>query len=75
MRGRDGREITELVAKRGTPVLVHYQASNVDRSVWGEDALEWKSERWLAPLPSALEEARIPGVYAHLWVFLSKWEF
>ena len=66
IRGRDGREITEIPIKRGTPVGVHYQASNVEKEMWGEDALEWKPERWLSPLPASLEEARIPGVYAHL---------
>ena len=66
MRGTDGREITELVIPRGMVVLTHYQASNVDPALWGDDAHEWKPERWLNPLPSALEDARVPGVYAHL---------
>ena len=45
---------------------MHYQASNANRALWGEDVAEWKPERWLAPLPAVLEETRIPGVYAHL---------
>lgn len=66
VRGRDGKQITEIVVPRGTAVQVHYQASNVNKVLWGEDAKEWKPERWLSPLPASLEEARIPGVYAHL---------
>ena len=68
VRGRDGHEFTELPIRRGTLVLVHYQACNVDKALWGEDAAEWKPERWLSGLPSALEDARIPGVYGHLSV-------
>ena len=66
MRGTDGREFTEIVVPRGIVVLTYYQASNVNKALWGEDAREWKPERWLAPLPPGLEDARIPGVYAHL---------
>ena len=66
IRGRDGHELHELVVARGTTVLIHYQASNIDKALWGADALEWRPERWLAPLPHALEDARIPGVYANL---------
>ncbi|KAH9941830.1 cytochrome P450 [Epithele typhae] len=69
VRTRDGREITEIAAPRGTIALMHYQASNTDAALWGPDAREWKPERWLAPLPAGLEDARIPGVYAHLMTF------
>ncbi|KAJ3808173.1 cytochrome P450-like protein [Lentinula lateritia] len=34
------------------------------------NAGEWKQERWLSPLPKALLEVRIPGVYSHLMTFL-----
>ncbi|KAH9941101.1 cytochrome P450 [Epithele typhae] len=70
VRTRDGHaEIAELAVPRGTAVLVQYQASNADRTLWGPDAREWKPERWLAPLPATLEDARVPGVYAHLMTF------
>ena len=45
---------------------MHYWASNNDKAIWGEDAREWKPERWLTPLPAAVEDARIPGVYGNL---------
>ncbi|PIL22485.1 cytochrome P450 [Ganoderma sinense ZZ0214-1] len=69
VRGRDGKEMHEVFVPKRTVVLTHYQGSNSDPSLWGEDAEEWKPERWLAPLPSALEEARIPGVYSNLMTF------
>ena len=66
VRARDGRDLPELVVTRGTPVITLIQAFNTNKDLWGEDATEWKPERWLGPLPTALEEARVPGVYANL---------
>ncbi|OBZ67756.1 hypothetical protein A0H81_12306 [Grifola frondosa] len=39
--------------------------SNHNKTLWGEDVYEWKPERWLTPLPRAVEEARIPGAYSN----------
>ncbi|PIL34530.1 cytochrome P450 [Ganoderma sinense ZZ0214-1] len=69
VRGRDGKMMNELVVADGTGVLLHYQGSNSTLELWGDDAHEWKPERWLAPFPQALEEARIPGVYSNLMTF------
>ncbi|PIL34523.1 cytochrome P450 [Ganoderma sinense ZZ0214-1] len=69
VRGRDGKDMHEVVVPKGMVVITHYQASNSDPALWGEDAEEWKPERWLAPLPSAVEDARIPGVYSNLMTF------
>ena len=55
----------EIPIRKGTFVLLNLQASNENTELWGEDATEWKPERWLAPLPAALE-ARIPSVYSNL---------
>ncbi|KAJ3478664.1 hypothetical protein NLI96_g9603 [Meripilus lineatus] len=44
--------------------------SNRNKAIWGEDALEWKPERWLSPLPGTIAEARIPGVYSNLMTFI-----
>ncbi|RPD55331.1 cytochrome P450 [Lentinus tigrinus ALCF2SS1-7] len=69
VRGRDGVMISELVVPQDTVVFAHFQASNVNRELWGEDAEEWKPDRWLAPLSAALENAHLPGVYANLMTF------
>ena len=66
VRGRDGQMINELVVLRGTEVVGHFLASNLNKALWGENAAEWKPERWLAPLPAALEDARLPSVYSNL---------
>ena len=64
--GIDGRMMSEIPVPKGATLLLGLRACNTNPALWGEDALEWKPERWLAPLPRAVEEARIPGVYSHL---------
>ena len=66
MQGCDGKLIHEVFVPKDSPVMVGMQASNRNPVLWGPDADEWKPERWLSPLPEAVIEARIPGVYANL---------
>ena len=66
IHGVDGALMSEIPIPKDTVVLVGILGSNMNRRTWGDDAWEWKPERWLKPLPSTLEEARIPGVYANL---------
>ena len=70
MKGKDGRLITKIPVPKGTTVLLNLRACNTDKALWGEDAGEWKPERWLKPLPRTVEEARIPGIYANLYVLV-----
>ncbi|EIM84054.1 cytochrome P450 [Stereum hirsutum FP-91666 SS1] len=45
---RPGHEpLTALTIPTGTTLFVGIAAANRDRSIWGDDALEWKPERWL----------------------------
>ncbi|KAI0670045.1 cytochrome P450 [Trametes maxima] len=53
VRGVDGAVIQEIFLPRGTFDAWH----------------EWKPERWLEPLPRAVEEARIPGMYENIMSF------
>ena len=66
IHGRDGTMMDKLTVPEGTVMLTHYQGSNSAVELWGDDVNEWKPERWLSPLPKALEDARIPGVYSNL---------
>ncbi|EMD33549.1 hypothetical protein CERSUDRAFT_67761 [Gelatoporia subvermispora B] len=70
IRGEDGRMLNEIPVVKGTVVHIGINGSNWNKGLWGEDALEWKPERWINGLPSAIEEAKIPGVYSHLMTFL-----
>ncbi|KAH9833165.1 cytochrome P450 monooxygenase [Rhodofomes roseus] len=66
----DGAVLSKIAIPKGTEVLVGVMGSNMNRALWGEDALEWKPERWLSPLPSAVTDARMPGVYSNLLTFI-----
>ena len=66
VRGVDGTLMSEIPIPKDTVVLVGVLGSNMNRRTWGSDAWEWKPERWLSPLPEAVTEAHIPGVYSNL---------
>ncbi|KAH9840925.1 cytochrome P450 [Rhodofomes roseus] len=69
IRGVDGRLMTEVTIPKGTTVFLGVRASNCNPALWGEDAMEWKPERWMRPLPTAVAEAKIPGVFGSLLSF------
>ncbi|KAH9944845.1 cytochrome P450 monooxygenase [Amylocystis lapponica] len=70
IRGLDGKMIHEIPIPKDTDLVIGVLGSNLNKAIWGVDALEWKPERWLSPLPSAVTEARIPGVYSNLMTFM-----
>ncbi|KAH7928032.1 cytochrome P450 [Leucogyrophana mollusca] len=70
IRGLDGEDMHDVLVPKDTTVIVSIIASNTNPEIWGEDALEWKPERWLAPLPPSVTDAGIPGVYSHLMTFI-----
>lgn len=69
IRGVDGSTISEITIPKGTVAVLNIWASNTNKALWGDDAYSWKPDRWLSPLPPAVEEARVPGVYSNLCVF------
>ncbi|KAI0792196.1 cytochrome P450 [Abortiporus biennis] len=64
-----GRPLSQIPIPKGTKVFVGVYASNRNPALWGDDASEWKPERWLSPLPKKLTDSRLPGVYSHLLTF------
>ncbi|CCM00987.1 uncharacterized protein FIBRA_03035 [Fibroporia radiculosa] len=68
--GIDGSLITEIPLVKGTEVMIGILGCNASKQLWGEDAHEWKPERWLAPLPGKVTKSTIPGVYANLMTFV-----
>lgn len=66
IKGNDGTMMSEIAVPKGTVVAVGILASNCNEELWGPDALEWKPERWLKPLPEAVIDAHIPGIYSNL---------
>ncbi|KAJ3527607.1 hypothetical protein NMY22_g9729 [Coprinellus aureogranulatus] len=70
MKMVDGNEEYSIMVPKGTKVLLPLHFSNRDPEIWGPDAHEWKPERWLAPLPESLTQAKVPGVFSQLMTFL-----
>ena len=62
----DGTRMDEIAVPKGTQVMVGMLGCNTSKALWGEDACEWKPERWLNPLPAQVTAAHIPGVYSNL---------
>lgn len=56
-------DIRELYLKKGTYVTVGIGLANRDPAVWGDDAEDWKPERWLNG-PEEITKERLPGVYS-----------
>ena len=73
VRGLDGTLMSEIPIPKDTVVLVGVLGSNLNTRTWGDDAWEWKPERWMAPLPETVTEAHIPGVYSNLCVLRHAW--
>ncbi|KAL1942332.1 hypothetical protein VTO73DRAFT_6396 [Trametes versicolor] len=69
VRGADGTLMHSIFVPEGTLVFMPAHAANTNPALWGPDGGEWRPERWLAPLPDALTEAKMPGVYSHLMTF------
>ncbi|OCH90422.1 cytochrome P450 [Obba rivulosa] len=47
VRSTSGAPITEISLSANTNVIISILASNHNKEVWGEDADEWRPERWL----------------------------
>lgn len=65
--GIDGSKIREVHVPKNTTIIVGILSSNRNKAIWGEDALEWKPERWLDPLPKSVTDAKIPGIQPTLY--------
>ncbi|KAG8882214.1 hypothetical protein FRB97_008555 [Tulasnella sp. 331] len=66
---RNGVKRWEIRVAKGDVMYISLLAMNRDKSIWGEDALEFKPERWLDTNkhPRVNE---LPGVYSGLMTFL-----
>ncbi|TBU25722.1 cytochrome P450 [Dichomitus squalens] len=69
VRDKNGRMLDAVPVPKGTDIILDLQGSNYNKELWGEDAHEWRPERWLSPLPAALDEARLPAVYSNIMSF------
>lgn len=69
---RNGTSTTSIHVPKGTAIMVGIYSSNRNKAIWGDDACEWKPERWFeGKLPDSVTDAKIPGVYSNLWDLLN----
>ena len=71
IRGLDGTYMTEIAVPKDTAIIVGIRSSNLSAKLWGDDVKEWKPDRWLAPLPQAVEDAHLPAIYSNQYVPVS----
>ncbi|OSC99352.1 cytochrome P450 [Trametes coccinea BRFM310] len=64
---RHGKVQNEIRIAKGNLVMLPILALHRSKEIWGEDALEFKPERWEQP-PGV--SADIPGIWGHLLSFL-----
>ncbi|CAE6474246.1 unnamed protein product [Rhizoctonia solani] len=66
-KNRYGVEQTHITIQKGDAVFIPILAMNRIKEIWGEDAKEFKPERW-DNLPEAAKQ--MPGVWGHLMTFI-----
>ncbi|KAF8532178.1 cytochrome P450 [Gautieria morchelliformis] len=74
--GTDGKMHDEIAVSKDTVVVIDIATANRRKDLWGEDAEEFKPERWLKTGEETMPLAKTPGmVYGSLLNFLagSKW--
>ncbi|KZP14968.1 cytochrome P450 [Athelia psychrophila] len=67
--GLDGAEFHEITIPKGSKLVIAIMRANRDPSIWGDDAEEWRPERWLASPPEKVANAHFPGVYSNMMTF------
>ncbi|KAF8438608.1 cytochrome P450 [Boletus edulis BED1] len=68
--GVSGEMIHEVRVSKGTEIMISISAYNRDKDLWGEDAHEFKPDRWLDGTMDGKESPGV-GVYANLMSFYS----
>ncbi|KAG9003824.1 hypothetical protein FRB93_010840 [Tulasnella sp. JGI-2019a] len=64
-----GVEKREVRIGKGDRVFMSVLAMNRDKTIWGEDALDFNPERWFKP-ESHSRSSEIPGVYSGIMTFI-----
>lgn len=47
VRSASGQEVTSIPLPENTTVIISILAANHNKEIWGEDASDWRPERWL----------------------------
>lgn len=60
IRMKDGSLVSNFPVRAGQPLIISIVTYNRRKDIWGDDALEFKPDRWLR-LPDAVRNNGIPG--------------
>ena len=84
----DGESVQSIPLRKNTRVIVSILGANRNRDVWGEDADEYKPERWLTKREREekqdnwfeekkedSDKAVLPGVYSGMYAFICFFDF
>ncbi|KAI0329989.1 cytochrome P450 [Cubamyces sp. BRFM 1775] len=66
---RNGQVQDSIKISKGTPIIIPILALNRSKKLWGDDAFEFKPERWEHPPEPT---SSIPGVWGHVLSFLGR---
>ncbi|KAG8743101.1 hypothetical protein FRC10_000401 [Ceratobasidium sp. 414] len=66
-KDRHGVEQTHIAVRKGDTIFLPVQAMNRNKAIWGDDAKEFRPERW-DDLSEAAKD--VPGVWGHVMTFL-----
>ncbi|KAF7356136.1 hypothetical protein MVEN_00944200 [Mycena venus] len=69
LTGLNGKAITSIPIPKGTTVYIAIGAANHNRRVWGDDALEFRPERWDNG-KAATRTEKISGIYGNTMTFM-----
>jgi hypothetical protein len=69
LTGIDGKQILSIPVPKGTPVYIAVAAANYNKYVWGDDALEFKPERYQNSKAGGGNE-KMCGTYGNMMTFL-----
>ncbi|KAJ7728472.1 cytochrome P450 [Mycena metata] len=67
--GIDGRRMETIPVPKGCEITIAISAANHNKAVWGDDALEFKPQRWLNGRAQGVT-IRMSGVYGNTMTFV-----
>jgi cytochrome P450 len=74
-RSASGEKIDAIHVAKNQRLVISIIAANHNQAVWGEDASEWKPERWLKSsqgiTPGDKDAVKYSGVYSSMMTFLA----
>jgi cytochrome P450 len=71
--GIDGTPVSQVHVQKGTVITLSLIGVNKHKGVWGDDAPEWKPDRWLSEdgeKVTAVKDERMPGISSHVMTFM-----